>query len=785
MSMKHRYKMLIVFVIVGITTILLLGQRKDTKEVFLEDTTNIGRGQALRSIALALTTREECEKLNVKYFSKEESSDWYVPYAEYLYQRGIVDSYTIAPTKQVMEGILHNEEMREMLRCLNLTQVSSKYLQGSEDGTVTETLFWKIYDEILQVYDRSKNVETLSIEVCGTPSNIENTTSWQVYTDKGVMGFYGLALDYYIDSKINVMARDNEIIRVLNLVDRNIIYENAWITNYEDNELNVFIDGVERKFRLQQPIDIKEEVMADISLENGVVKKVQLKEEVIQGKVLSVSDTAIEIEGYGVMELDEDFQIYKLYGGLERQTRDDILVGYAMQQFVVSNGKICGALTTTEFQPTKIRVLLKTTNYTSYFHDEVTLQFLSGGTIQWGDTIETYEENATVTIKKNDNRLQSGRMIITSKDNQGVNIQTIQRAQGTPTYTGTIEVNIQGNGITIINELPLEEYLTKVVPSEMPARYGIEAAKVQAICARSYAYKQIQANGCREYGAHVDDSTTYQVYNNIGAQEISTQGVEETLGEVLMYHGEVISTYYFSTSCGYTTDNSSWGANPISTPYLESKPVTVTNERKELSKEEQFEQFIKQTDSMAYEKNYTWYRWNYSIDMEALENIIETRLSQIQALNPESVLLENENGAITKADELFLGDLLSLEVTERGAGGIVNEILITGTKQKLRVRLQTSIRALLGAPNQIYNNLSEAGSSKSEGSQLPSGFFMLEEIYEDDILTGYTFYGGGNGHGIGMSQNGVDAMIQSGKTYKEVIEYFFNGTNIVSLLPIK
>ena len=91
----------------------------------------------------------------------------------------------------------------------------------------------------------------------------------------------------------------------------------------------------------------------------------------------------------------------------------------------------------------------------------------------------------------------------------------------------------------------------------------------------------------------------------------------------------------------------------------------------------------------------------------------------------------------------------------------------------------------MGAPNQIYNNLSEAGSSKSEGSQLPSGFFMLEEIYEDDILTGYTFYGGGNGHGIGMSQNGVDAMIQSGKTYKEVIEYFFNGTNIVSLLPIK
>ncbi len=48
-----------------------------------------------------------------------------------------------------------------------------------------------------------------------------------------------------------------------------------------------------------------------------------------------------------------------------------------------------------------------------------------------------------------------------------------------------------------------------MVPSEMPASYEMEALKAQAVCASTYAYRQIQANGYSQYGAHVDDSTNY------------------------------------------------------------------------------------------------------------------------------------------------------------------------------------------------------------------------------------------------------------------------------------
>ena len=62
-------------------------------------------------------------------------------------------------------------------------------------------------------------------------------------------------------------------------------------------------------------------------------------------------------------------------------------------------------------------------------------------------------------------------------------------------------------GLLIVNELPLEEYLYAVIPSEMPTYYGLEPLKVQAVCARSYAYKHLVANNLSKYGAHVDDSS--------------------------------------------------------------------------------------------------------------------------------------------------------------------------------------------------------------------------------------------------------------------------------------
>ena len=94
-------------------------------------------------------------------------------------------------------------------------------------------------------------------------------------------------------------------------------------------------------------------------------------------------------------------------------------------------------------------------------------------------------------------------------------------------YPGELQYYEEAQGWVIINEVPLEEYLCRVVPSEMPSGYAAEALKAQAVCARTYAVWQMQEYAYPEYKAHVNDSVSYQVYNNVESQEETRQAVEK------------------------------------------------------------------------------------------------------------------------------------------------------------------------------------------------------------------------------------------------------------------
>jgi stage II sporulation protein D len=56
---------------------------------------------------------------------------------------------------------------------------------------------------------------------------------------------------------------------------------------------------------------------------------------------------------------------------------------------------------------------------------------------------------------------------------------------------------------------------------------------------------------------------------------------------------------------------------------------------------------------------------------------------------------------------------------------------------------------------------------------LPSAFFIMDKTDKS-----ITFHGGGYGHGVGMSQNGVKAMADSGKDYEEILKHYYTGVDI-------
>ena len=120
-------------------------------------------------------------------------------------------------------------------------------------------------------------------------------------------------------------------------------------------------------------------------------------------------------------------------------------------------------------------------------------------------------------------------------------------------YRGKFIINNMGTGLTLINELPLEEYLKGVVPAEMPSKWNEEALKAQAIAARSYAVATKNAGKHASKGFDLVDTTADQAYGGASAEKTRTnKAVDDTKSIVLVQDKRVLPTYYHASSGGQT-----------------------------------------------------------------------------------------------------------------------------------------------------------------------------------------------------------------------------------------
>ncbi len=120
-------------------------------------------------------------------------------------------------------------------------------------------------------------------------------------------------------------------------------------------------------------------------------------------------------------------------------------------------------------------------------------------------------------------------------------------------YRGEFIINNMGNGLTLINDVPLEEYLKGVVPAEMPSKWGEEALKAQAIAARSYAVATKNAGKHASKGFDLVATTADQAYGGASVEkERTSKAVDDTTGIVLVQSNKVIPTYYHASSGGQT-----------------------------------------------------------------------------------------------------------------------------------------------------------------------------------------------------------------------------------------
>lgn len=717
------------------------------------------RAQAMKAMALALTDKEECEKRakerGTSHFSAKEKDNWFVKYMDYLYDEGYLDPELTPASLASAQGYLTYAEAAYMAG-----QVSGKLklqagsTRNNRDQAFPEEDWWQLYGSILKETDPEGKVEEMEAVLYGTPSNLDQAESWTAYTTAGNFGFQGLALDAFLDCEIRFLARSGEMITA-SLVSRNVVYENVWLAESDGRHFKAYLGTAYREFPVSAKLGGEDGMagnLADLHMEDGKLVKITMKRDRLSGKVLSVTEDAIEIEGYGEIPLAPNFHVYKVYGDFKVLNASDILVGYNLQEFVAADGKLCAALLEREFDAKTIRVLLMDTGFKSVFHASADLVLGSGADLEYenakGKMVgERLEAGTQLAVGPDSPYLEYGRMIITPDEPEAITIRSIERSQGTPVYSGSLEIKGTPEGMVLVNDLFLEDYLTKVVPSEMPPSYEKEALKAQAVCARTYAYRQIQGNTYSQYGAHVDDSTNFQVYNNTSANDKSTQAVKETYGKMLFYEDKPIEAFYFSTSCGRTADAGVWGTDSGKYPYL--RAVEVKEGGKSLGKEDNdgFESYIKREDVIAYDTSYPMFRWQTDL--------------------PADVASAQISGA---------GQIQDMTVTDRGPGGIAGELTVTGTDGTVTIKGQSAIRSALGNPSLIITK--KDGGTMTGSATLPSAFIAIEKRTGEDGSLSFHIYGGGFGHGVGMSQNGAQGMAKTGKGYKQILDFFYHGTEL-------
>lgn len=580
---------------------------------------------------------------------------------------------------------------------------------------------------------------------------------------------------------------------------------NIWIMEEDEEGILVFHDGERERFgwgntgegeSLYRPGEPVREQLADVTLTDGLVTEIRLKKDKINGRILSIDEAGVEVEGYGKLPLAADCRGYRLYDSLEMCTVRDIRIGYDFTDLCLENGEICGILLVKEEAMEYIRVMVKATDYTGLLHAEPVITADTDFTLIYGDyddrKTEAHRAGEEITFSYDSSYFEESDRIFVVPDvlTGKVTLKNVNRSQGTPSYRGKIELLRTEDGIAVINEVLLEEYLYSVVPSEMPAGYPEEALKAQAICARTYAYGHMERAGYPRYGAHVDDSTSYQVYNNIVEQERTTTAVKETYGQLLYTaEGELAGTYYYSTSCGVGSDANVWKTEAAAgITYLHGRSLSKEAMAEALSRETSgqgeeataylgdtlrdeaaFAEFILSKNKDDFEVNESWYRWTYKVKKMDSDHMLEV-LQKRYAANSALVLTLRDEEYVSE-EIRNLGDVYDIYIDKRGAGGVADELVIEAEYGTYKVISEHNIRYVMNDGKTKV--LRQDGKSVASASILPSGFFVISTGKENGNVVGYSLSGGGFGHGVGMSQNGAKEMAKCGWTAWDILTYFY------------
>ena len=405
-------------------------------------------------------------------------------------------------------------------------------------------------------------------------------------------------------------------------------------------------------------------------------------------------------------------------------------------------------------------------------------------------------------------------------------------------YRGNIEIRrFAESDMTVINHLSMQEYLYGVVPREIGGNTAIEAVKAQAIVARTYAAKNYGRRS--KLGFDVMPTVDDQAYGGYEWEnKNSNRAVDETDGQVVVYDGELIGGYYFSTSGGYTENsenvwsgaydylkavpdtyepeiqgNTTWevtkSASEIKSllakaginvgTVLDLVPVEYTDAGRILKLKivgVDGEKIISKSQvRTALGLKSQWYSINdeaptvkgtkASTEVEELETIAEESEENTPKIKEEQ---ETQNTQWWLNNDSKDDEEVNYKVTNYG--GDISKYIINDD-ELIEKEKESGEEYIIIAPTIIKTDYSNKPLLKNLISILtlkpleavvnelkPQTYYKKTEYKAIDSKATFTFRGRGWGHAVGMSQNGAKGMAENGFSAEEIIKWYYSGVEI-------
>ena len=287
---------------------------------------------------------------------------------------------------------------------------------------------------------------------------------------------------------------------------------------------------------------------------------------------------------------------------------------------------------------------------------------------------------------------------------------------------------------TLIQKIKFDDYLKGVLPYEIGSNSPLEALKVQAVIARTWALYNSERFKIDKY--HLCITTQCQVYKPPKIEDKNVnKAIKDTSNMIITYKKKPINSFYHGSNGGISASASeSWQIKDYR--YLHSMIDGFDSLKQSfklpIKNGDELNKFLEFPGETVFGNKHSLFRWEKQISSE----IIQNNLLKNKLIKEKS-------------------DLVELNIIDRGSSGRATklEIKLKNLKQPI-VLIKDDIRRIL--------------------SFLPSNLFTINKLNDNF----WVFKGGGFGHGVGLSQSGAIEMAELGFSYEQILNHYYQGTKI-------